>query len=237
MNSPQSIKDFEHEKLFEFGDFTAQLCCSPESQKLAFELRYRAYRHVNAIPEHFECMFHDSHDFKPNSRSHLLWYEGKPVASIRSSIWSDQYNWETTEGLETFWAQAHRRIGLEKRVLESSRFAIVPELTGRKSITAQLLLFRVQDLSAQVEECPYIITSVREKHVNFYKRMLAFEQISEAVRHDDIDAEIVLLLTTQQNSREVVTSKGMPKCEAYEVDRYQHLLQTLNQTSHAVSDA
>ena len=236
MNRPQSLKSFENEVIFRYHDFTAQLCCSPESQKLAFELRYRAYRHVNAIPEQAENMLFDDYDLKPNSRTQILWLHDEPIATVRTSIWSDRYAWLTTEGIDKFWVETHRQIGLEKRVLESNRFAIAPEVSGRNSVTVQLLLFRIQDLNAQVEECPFIITAVRQKHANFYKRMLGFEPISDVIKHHSIDAEVMLLMTTQENSREIVTKKGMPQCEAVEVAHFSNLLKNLKTTSHAVSN-
>ena len=94
-------------------------------------------------------------------------------------------------------------------------------------------MFRILDLCAQVDDCPHIITSVRQRHVPFYQRMLAFEQISEPIRHEWIKLDIVLLATSREKSREVVQSKGMPPCTQEEVERYAELIQPFNAPLHA----
>ena len=228
----QSLSEFKDEVLFEIDGYTAQLCCSETSKRLAFQLRYKAYRHVDAIPENKDKTFFDDYDHLPNSRIHLIWYEGQPIASVRSTIWSPQYNWLTTEGVESFWIDMHRTIGLDKNILESSRFLVVPEITGRKSLYVQLLMFRIQDLCSQVEDCDHIITIVREKHAAFYKRMLAFEKIAGPKKYDWIEDELVLLATTQEESRRIVTNKGMPSCEENEVSKYRNLTQQIKNNTN-----
>ncbi len=231
MFHPQSQAAFKSEMLFEVKGFTAQLCRTEQSRKLAYGLRYRAYRHIDAIPANEDELFFDDYDLKPNSRVHLIWYEGAPVASVRSSIWSPRYGWTATEGIRSFWQDTHRKIGLENYILESSRFAVAPELTGRKSLFAQLLMFRIQDLCSQVESCPYIITAVRQRHAAFYERMLAFKTISGPIVLDWIEDEIILLATEQEESRQVVLKKGMPPCEEEEVERYREMIQDMNKNN------
>ena len=202
------LASYPEESLFEFNGYTAQLCTSPESKEIAYRLRYQAYLHAEAIEANEEERLTDVYDRYANARIHLIWYEGKPIASVRSATWSPAYNWLPPESIQTFWNDVHRHIGLENNILESSRYVVSPELSGRKSLNAQLLMFRILDLCSQVDECPHVITSVRQRHVPFYKRMLAFEQISEPIWHDWIKLEIVLLATSQVKSREVVQSKG-----------------------------
>jgi len=220
MNYTPPFNHFQAEMLFEINGFHAQLCCSPESKAIAYRLRYRAYLHSKAIQPNAEEVLTDVYDEQDNSRTHLIWHEGQPIATVRSSIWSAKYDWATTESIKAFWKEAHRRIGLENNMLESSRYAVIPEFTGRRSLFAQLLLFRVQDLSSQLDQCKHIITSVRKKHVPFYQRMLGFQQISESKRLPWIDADIVLLTTSQAKSRSIITEKGMAACSPDEVERY-----------------
>ena len=214
------FEDFESEILFEIDGYFAQLCCTPESKKVAFDLRYRAYHHSGSIDTKDDGLLYDEYDHQPNARIHLIWHAGRPIASVRSLIWASAYNWASTESIKAFWEEVHRNIGLEHNILESCRYAVDPSFTGRKSLFAQLLLFRVQDLSSQMDNCGHIITAVREKHVPFYERMLGFSRISEPIRLPWIDADIVLLMTTQEDSRKIVTSKGMPPCTEEEVEKY-----------------
>ena len=228
----QSLNEFKDEVLFEIDGYTAQLCCSETSKRLAFQLRYKAYRHADAIPENNEKLFYDDYDHLPNTRVHLIWYEGHPIASVRSTIWSPEYNWIATEGVQYFWNDMHRQIGLDKKILESSRYLVAPEITGRRSLFVQLLMFRIQDLCSQVEDCDHIVTIVREKHAAFYKRMLAFEKIAGPKKYDWLKDNVVLLATTQEESRRIVTTKGMPSCEETEVSKYRNLTQQIKENNN-----
>lgn len=228
MSYSQFLHCPESETLFTINGYTAQLCCSEESKEIAYGLRYRAYTDAKVIEENDAQLFSDDFDLLPNSRTHLIWYEGQPIASVRSCIWSEKYDWSAVESVHYFAKDIDQRIGLDKNILESSRYVVAPEIKGRASLYAQLLLFRAQDLSSQVDDCSYILTAVRERHVPFYKRMLAFEQISPAIKHSYIDLNIVLLMTTQEESRRIVTDKGMPPCERQEVEKYGELIHQLN---------
>lgn len=221
-----SFSSFESEKLFEIKGFTAQLCCSDESKRIAYALRHKAYSHSQVTPavENKEGLIYDQYDHLPNTRTHLIWYEGRPIASVRSGIWSEKYKWTDVESVSSFKTEIEQHIGLRQNMLESSRYVVDPDIKGRTSLTAQLLMFRIQDLSSQVDQCPYILTSVRQKHVPFYKRMLAFQQISDTIEHDLSTIGIVLLMTTQEESRRIVIEKGMPPCKQAEVDLYFNLL-------------
>ena len=218
---------FDDEMIFEHDGFYAQLCMTPESLDIAYELRYRAYRNAEAISPNTSRRTHDHFDEQPNTRTHLIWHQGKPVASVRSAIWSDRYNYLPTEGINAFRSAVESSLGLDGNILESCRYVTDPDFTGRKSLTAQLLLFRIQDLSSRYDDCSTIITAVRQRHVPFYERMLGFQTISESTRLDWIDAEIVLLATGQKESRQIVMKRGMPECSESEVNRYFELCSNL----------
>lgn len=222
-------KQFRAEFLFEWKGFAAQLCTSTSSKNLAYQLRYRAYASADLIQEQEEEILCDHFDKQANTRIHLLWHDNKPVATIRSSIWSERYEWASTESINKYKKEVAEHLGLETKILESCRFAIAPELKGRKSLMAQLLLFRIQDLSSRFDECQQIITAVREKHVSFYQRMLGFEPISEAKQIDWVAGDIVLLNASREVSLETITKRGMPPCTEEEISRYFSLAQNTAQ--------
>jgi len=213
------------EQLFSIQDFTVQLCCSEESKSIAYSLRYKAYCHANPkLKDSVDYRVDDNYDAQANTRTHLVWHTGYPIASVRSVVWSAKYQWENIEGIQLFKTDIDRHIRLGHNILESSRYVVDPNINSRVSLTAQLLMFRVQDLSAQVDQCPYIINVVRPKHVSFYQRMLGFRKISDPIKHKLADGDVVLLYTTQTESRDIVTTKGMPPCESGEVAQYRDLL-------------
>ncbi|MDW3649060.1 MAG: hypothetical protein R8P61_18460 [Bacteroidia bacterium] len=214
--------------IFENQGFRAQLCQDKESLRHVFELRYKAYGNLEdtvVMDEQYE-LFYDGLDFQPNTRVHLIWYEDKPVASVRSCIWSDRYNWRTIESTKYCSADIDAHMGIDSRLLESNRYVVDPDFKGRKSIYAQILLFKAHAIASLIEGCSHIITMVRPKHIPFYERMLGFEQISGMVPLSDFDTEVTLLSATRGKSMEVALSKGMPPYTEEEVARYRALLTT-----------
>ena len=165
--------------IFEESGFTAQLCTTEESLQTAYQLRYKAYRSVDGIPENDAGIAIDEYDAQPNARTHLIWYEGKPVGSVRSLIWSERYDWQNTTCVDAYRSAVDRELGLNTPILESNRYVVDPEFNGRKSLVAQYLLFRIQTISCLYDRCHYVITAVRTKHIPFYKRLMGFYPISE----------------------------------------------------------
>ena len=217
----------EKEFIFELDGFTAQLCTTPESKQIAYNLRHRCYLDSGRIKACAEQELTDNYDKEDNARTHLLWYNDMPVATVRSAIWSPNYQWKPTEGVQEFWHDIHKSIGLENVIIESNRFAIDPIFQGRRSFKIQLLLFRIQDLNALYEGCNNIITVVRENHVAFYKRMLGFKQISDKKYYPWLDSNVVLLSSSAQDSRDLITARGMSTCSARTLRRYKNICQNI----------
>lgn len=210
----------EREVLFEHAGFTATLCITAASQAAAERLRYAAYVASGDLEAAPQETLRDDYDGRPNARTHLLWREGRPVASVRSGIWSARYDWAPTEAAGLFEADLRAHVGDGAAVLESNRFAVEPGLGRRLSMQAQLLLFRIQDLSCRYDDCRHIVTAVRPRHARFYERMLGFVPISETPRCSWLGVDVVLLATTPDESRATVTAKGMPPATDADADRY-----------------
>ncbi len=201
--------------------FTVELCKDRKSLNTAFHLRYQAYLGVDAIDQNKEELLFDDYDFLPNSFVHLVWFEGKAVATVRSCIFSDEYNWSKTEGIRYFPKDATTKFGCQTRLLESNRFAVAPDFQGRQSLFAQLLLFRVHALNSFVHECSHIITAVRSNHIPFYRRFLGMEQVSTEVKYVAwADAEVVLLATTVEDCLAAALKRNMPNFDLSEIRQY-----------------
>jgi hypothetical protein len=230
MKTSNKPSDFSQEIIFTAREFTAQLCCSPESKKVAYHLRHEAYANNQSIKPNAEELFSDKYDLHPNSRTQLIWHNNTPVATVRSSVWSLNYQWTSTEALDSFWHAVHRHIGLEHTIIESNRFALIPGLGSSLSLQVQLLLFRIQDLNCLYEKSAHIITVVRKKHVSFYERMLQFRQISDEKFYPWVNENLVLLAADATASRATITKKGMQKVSPKEVEHFANLINTKAQS-------
>ncbi len=217
-----------HQVLFEANGFTAEMCIERESLEIAYNLRYRAYRSVDAIPFNAEEMFTDKYDQQENVRTYLIWYEGQPVASVRSLTWSAKYKWAKTDSIVFFEKDIDRELGLQTSVLESNRYVVDPEFNGRKSLMAQMLLFRIQALGSLVDNCDYVIAAVRPRHASFYKRFMNFNPISEPISVAKVSFSIQLLATPVTSREKLAQSNAMAAFEEADIERYINCLQKLN---------
>ena len=212
--------------VFENQGFKAQLCLDKDSLRTAFQLRFKAYNSTNekTIMDEQNQMFYDGLDFASNSRIFLIWYEGKAVASVRSSIWSHKYDWAPIESNKFCREHIIEKLGEETTLLESGRYVVDPDFKGRKSIFAQILLFKAHALASLMDKCSHIITMVRPRHIPFYERMLGFTSISPIITIEDFDLEISLLACSREKSMEVALSRGMPPYTKEEFSRYEALM-------------
>lgn len=181
--------------LFKEEAYTAEMCLDHQSLSLAYHLRYRAYLKAGAIPVNPYEMCTDDYDDQANARTFLIWYEDQAVASVRSFTWSSAFNWQTTPSLDMFPKDIKANLGWRIPLLESNRYVVDPDFQGRKSLNAQMLLFRIQSLGALVDECSYVITAMRPRHIKFYQRFMGFYPISEPKAIDLVRFPIQLLAT------------------------------------------
>ncbi len=217
-------KPFDNQVVSTHGDFTLEVCLNQESKQLAFQIRYRAYLHAGMASENEEGMLYDKYDFSPNVRIFLVWNQGKPVATIRSCIYSAAYNWMPTEGINYFEKDLNEKVGEKIPILESNRFAIDPDFQGRHSIFAQFLLFRAHGLNAAFHQCEYIITSVQTNHIAFYKRFLGLHPISDNTRrYDWLDADISLLINRTETCLGAILKRGMPEYNEEDIAQFGEL--------------
>lgn len=217
-----------HQILFEVDGFVAEMCIEKESLETAYHLRYQAYLDAEAIPPNPEQQCTDPFDAQKNARTFLIWHEGKPVASVRSLTWSADYDWAPTPSINYFKKEVDQYIGLGYPILESNRFVTEPDFTGRKSLTAQMLLFRIQTLGALVDQCAYVITAVRPRHAKFYERFMNFKAISAAIKVPEVSFDIQLLATPVASKDKLSQSSNIAAFQEADLEKYQNCLQRLH---------
>lgn len=214
-------KPLAQQILFTEKEYTVEICRDQTSLNTAFRLRYRAYLGVKAISENEEELLYDEYDWHPNAFIHLVWYQGKPVATVRSCIYAERYGWEATEGINYFPEDVTNKLGSHTHCLESNRYAVDPDFQGRQSLFAQLLLFRAHALNAFSHGCTQIITAVRANHIPFYQRFLGMEQISTSERFIPwADAQVVLLATPTEKCLAMAVKRGMPDIDQLAIQHY-----------------
>ncbi len=201
-------------------DFTLEVCLDESSRHLAYKIRYESYLEAGMTKANLEGLLYDEYDFMPNVRIFLVWYQNQPVATVRSCVYSEAYNWLATEGVKHFRQELLEKTGPKSRILESNRFAVDPNFQGRQSLFARFLLFRAHGLNAAVHQCSYIITSVQSNHVAFYRRFLNLNPISDQPHYYEwLGADVSLLINETDACLGAILKRGMP---AYDEEDIRH---------------
>lgn len=226
----RTLKPLDHQILFEVDGYTAEICIEHESLNLAYHLRYQAYRHAEAIPANPEETCTDPFDQQQNARTFLIWHEKKAVASVRSLSWTAEYDWAPTPSIDIFRSEVDQFLGLSSPILESNRYVTAPDFTGRKSLTAQMLLFRIQTLGALADQCAFVITAVRPRHVKFYERFMNFYSISEPKEVEAVSFQIQLLATPIASKDKLSESSSIATYQEADLERYLNCMQLLYQS-------
>jgi hypothetical protein len=173
------------------NEFFLQPCTTKEDLSEVTQLRYTAYRNVNAIAENSEEKFQDAYDSAANAKSCLVYEDDKLVASLRACVYSAELNYLPIPAFEVYKNDIEKAIGLDKTIVESNRFVISPDKMDSKLLFK--IPFRFIILNLKKFDGDYIITAVREKHIPLYKRFLCMEPISGLQKYPGIDVEMVLM--------------------------------------------
>ncbi len=127
----ETLQPLEHKLLFTVDGYTAEMCIEPESLKLAYQLRYEAYLAAGGIAPNPERQFTDPYDWQSNVRTYLIWYDGRPMASVRSLTYSAAYDWQLTSSIVLFDGVVADKLGEKTPVMESNRYVVDPQIKGR----------------------------------------------------------------------------------------------------------
>lgn len=157
------------------------------------QLRYRAYRSVEAISENPQESFLDEFDRQDHCTSFLLTAGSMPLASIRALVHGPRSAWRRTVAHAVYADAIHAAIGADSSFVESNRFVVEPS-SNSLDLSILLVLFKAIAIAAVSEEVQWIVTAVRKKHEGVYTKWLGFQRISEPRFYPGLDFEMVLLL-------------------------------------------
>ena len=207
--------------LFSVDGLDVVLCATRTSRKRAYELRYRAYRASDAISANARAMFKDALDRTPNHRTFLVLDGGRPVATIRSAVYSPVYGWASTEAFLNFSSDIKKHLGANLRFLESNRFAVDPEYVSPRSSLAKMLCFRVHGLNAAAHGCDHVLTCVRTKHVPYFRRFLGMAPINAEPKVVPWLGDSAMLISAPtQIAHRTAVNRGMPDYTDADVDAF-----------------
>ena len=173
------------------GPFEMRLVTSPEDWDAVGEIRYRAYRQRNAIPNNEEGRLREPADTAMNAMTFLLSRGGRPVGTTRTTVRSANRQWPLP-GLTAYRAELETSIGVEATIVEASRTVVDPALVT-DSRTPLFHLMKAHVLHCALEDADWLVCAVREPEIGFYRRMLNMEILSGPETYPGLTVRKVLM--------------------------------------------
>jgi len=170
---------------------------SEKVRDAVFALRYRAYRHENAIPESATERFEDKYDAQPNQILWALTEHNKVIGSIRTNWYEPRDSWAIPE-MDAYGEDIAKAFPVGSRLLSGNRFVTDPDRNDRNHHYALLLLRHHMLIAPQRAE--YALAAVREHHISFYSRILKLLRISEKRVYPGLNSEMYLTASHIKNN-------------------------------------
>ncbi|MEM6346708.1 MAG: GNAT family N-acyltransferase [Bacteroidota bacterium] len=162
--------------LFTSGDYQVEMCLSPQEWEEALKSRAQFYA---VTEDQILSPEGDEFDYQSNCKLFIVKRHGEILGTVRSLTYNAAYGWQACQ-LSGYYPESFASLAAKRRspILESSRFAISPELDRRTSFEIQGILFRVHNIAVQVEQVDYMTTIIRPRHQRFYEKYMGMNAIA-----------------------------------------------------------
>ncbi len=164
-------------------------CDKGEDLEDIYRLRYKSYRLSDMVSENSEHIIHDDLDETPNCYKFGIYIDGALVSTLRlhhvcnetplspsTTVYGDILKPKMVEGA-TF--------------VDPSRFAADPEWS-RVYPQIPYLTLRLAGMACFHFNAPYCLSTIREEHAGFYKRIYCSEKIGETRNYPGLNYQVVL---------------------------------------------
>lgn len=192
---------------------TARLALDDQTRADAYAIRHASYLSGGFIDPQPGGLFTDADDLKPNSRSVVVYKEGRPVASVR--LCTLDYDtaltgWDEIPASRIFpEAVAELAAGVQHdlpaKLTEINRLVRHPDFSTDYQLV--LVLYRFVGFMVAEEESDMTLSCVRRNHMPFYKRM-HFDYVAGPRRYAGVKFETNLMACL--SSRYASVAKDIP---------------------------
>lgn len=174
-------------------------CDKGEDLEDIYRLRYKSYRLSDMVPENPEHIVHDELDEAPNCYKFGIYVDGALVSTLRihhacaatpqspsTTVYGDILRPMMVKGLS---------------FVDPSRFAADPDWS-RVFPQIPYLTLRLAGMACFHFDAPYCLSTIREEHAGFYKRIYCSEQIGELRNYPGLNYPVVLYRADVEAIRE-----------------------------------
>jgi len=192
---------------------TARLALDDQTRADAYAIRHASYLSGGFIDPRPDGLFSDADDLKPNSRSVVVYKQGRPVASVRLCVLD--YNpaltgWDEIPASRIFpEAVAELAAGVPHgrpaKLTEINRLVRHPDFANDFQLV--FVLFRFVGFLVAEGQSDMTLSCVRRNHTPFYKR-LHFDYVAGPRRYAGVKFETNLMACV--SSRYDSVAKDIP---------------------------
>ena len=173
-------------------------CDKGEDLEDIYRLRYKAYRSNDMVPDRLDSMIHDELDETPNVYRFGIYIDQQLMSTLRIHHASAAMPWSTST--KAFGDVVYPMLEAGNTFVCPSRFASDPEFTRvyphLAYVTTRLASMACYHFSAR-----FGLSTVREYHAGFYRRIYYSERISEPRSYPGVYNRVVLYRTDAHLNR------------------------------------
>ena len=197
-NAPE-VSSFA-QKVLELLDRTEyRRCDRGEDVEDIYRLRYKAYRTNDIVPDMENQSISDELDETPNVYRFGIYIDQRLVSTMRIHHVTQETPFSPS--VKAFGDVVLPLLAAGDTFICPSRFASDPEWTRVYPQLAYVTL-RLAGMACYYFETPYGLSTVREDHAGFYKRVYYSEQISEPRGYPGVFSKVVLYRTNAYLNRQ-----------------------------------
>lgn len=187
-------------KVFELLDRSEyRRCDKGEDLEDIYRLRYKAYRFNDMVPNVDSHSITDELDETPNVYRFGVYVDQQLASTMRVHHVTRETPMSTS--VKAFGDIVYPMLEKGDTFVCMSRFASDPELT-RVHPHLLYVALRLAGMACIYFNAPYGLSTVREDHAGFYKRIYYSEQISEARSYPGVYNKVMLFRTDALANRE-----------------------------------
>lgn len=174
-------------------------CDKGEDLEDIYRLRYKSYRLSDMVADIPEQVIHDTLDETPNCYKFGIYVDGALVSTLRLHHVTDRMPFSPSTMV--YGDLLRPKLAAGDTFIDPSRFAADPDWS-RIYPQIPYLTLRLAGMACFHFQAPYCLSTIKEEHVGFYKRIYRSEQIGELRDYPNLNYPVVLYRATVAAIRE-----------------------------------
>lgn len=168
-------------------------CDKGEDLEDVYRLRYKSYRLSDMVSDIPQQAIHDSLDDVPNCHKFGIYIDGQLVSTLRLHDVSRSN--PLSPSTMVYGDILKPRLAMGETFVDPSRFAADPEWS-RIYPQIPYLTLRLAGMACFHFEAPFCLSTIREEHAGFYRRIYCSEKIGETRSYPGLNYPVVLYQAT-----------------------------------------